>query len=120
MNSNNKHNCYSPPTLKASDAQFLAGQLKALAHPARLQILQHLANWDQRCCNDFCACIPLAQSTISQHLKILSQAGIIEYKAAGNCSHYSLNHNALKLVGQALSQLQKTANLLKVERTKND
>lgn len=50
---------------------------KALGHPARLAILKHLSN--QNCCytSDLLAIIPMAQSTISQHLKELKEAGLI-------------------------------------------
>ena len=85
--------------------QPLADQLKALAHPVRLQILQHLGNREKCCCNDFCTKIPLAQSTISQHLKILNKAGIIDYKPVGNCSNYSLNPNSLHKAVSALSMI---------------
>ncbi len=84
------------------EASLLAEQLKALAHPVRLQILQSLANQGNCCCSDFCATIPLAQSTISQHLKILNKAGMIDYRPVGNCSHYSLNPEVL---GKAISAL---------------
>ena len=84
------------------EALLLAEQLKALAHPVRLQILQSLGNLENCCCNDFCASIPLAQSTISQHLKILNKAGMIDYRPVGNCSHYSLNPEVL---AQAINKL---------------
>ncbi|MCP4185681.1 MAG: helix-turn-helix transcriptional regulator [Hyphomicrobiales bacterium] len=84
---------------------FLARQMKALAHPVRLQILQSLGGRNNFCCGDFCASIPLAQSTISQHLKILSKAGIIDYQPVGNCSHYSLNPAVLTQTINALSKL---------------
>lgn len=87
-------------------AEELAIQLKALAHPVRLQILQHLGKWNEGCCNDFCACIPLAQSTISQHLKILNNAGFIDYKPQGNCSRYSLNPQVMDKVLQLLSNVR--------------
>ncbi len=84
---------------------FLAEQLKALAHPVRLQILQSLGDRNNCCCSDFCASIPLAQSTISQHLKILNKAGIIDYQPVGNSSHYSLNSAVLSQTIDALSKL---------------
>jgi ArsR family transcriptional regulator len=87
----------------------LAEQLKALAHPVRLQILQSLGVRNNCCCNDICASIPLAQSTISQHLKILNKAGIIDYQPVGNCSHYSLNPAVLTQTIDALSKLGEIA-----------
>lgn len=88
---------------------FLAEQLKALAHPVRLQILQSIGDRNNCCCSDFCASIPLAQSTISQHLKILNKAGIIDYQPVGNCSHYSLNPVVLAQTIDALSKLGEIA-----------
>ncbi len=90
------------------DALLLAEQLKALAHPVRLQILRSLGNQENCCCNDFCASIPLAQSTISQHLKILSKAGLIDYRPVGNCSHYSLNPEVLEQAINALTLVRRT------------
>ncbi|MCK5638460.1 MAG: winged helix-turn-helix transcriptional regulator [Flavobacteriaceae bacterium] len=56
----------------------LAKFAKALSHPARIIILKHLSN--QSCCftGDLLEVLPLAQSTISQHLKELKEAGLIE------------------------------------------
>ncbi|MCF6320342.1 MAG: metalloregulator ArsR/SmtB family transcription factor [Rhizobiaceae bacterium] len=92
------------PALKDVDEEttVLAERLKALAHPVRLQIIQNLALKESRCCNDFCACISLAQSTISQHLKILTSAGFINCETIGNCSLYSLNPDTLSQVTKHL------------------
>jgi DNA-binding transcriptional ArsR family regulator len=56
----------------------LAKYAKALAHPTRITILKHLEN--QSCCftGDLVEVLPLAQSTISQHLKELKNAGLIQ------------------------------------------
>ena len=89
----------------------LAEQLKALGHPVRLQILQSLGEKNNCCCNDFCASIPLAQSTISQHLKILNRAGIIDYRPVGNCSYYSLNATVLTNTINTLSKLGKISGM---------
>jgi len=60
------------------DTEQLAVFAKALGHPTRIAILQHLEN--QSCCftGDLVEVIPLAQSTISQHLKELKNAGLIQ------------------------------------------
>ncbi len=62
----------------AEDTEQLAVFAKALGHPTRIAILQHLEN--QSCCftGDLVEVIPLAQSTISQHLKELKNAGLIQ------------------------------------------
>ncbi len=87
----------------------MAVLLKALAHPVRLQILHYLGGQKNCCCNEICACIPLAQSTISQHLKILSNAGVIDYQPSGNTSQYSLNAASLENVLKTIGQLNEIA-----------
>ena len=72
MNKNIQHIDYSIET------EELARFAKALGHPTRLIILKYLSN--QSCCytGDLVEALPLAQSTISQHLKELKDAGLIE------------------------------------------
>lgn len=61
-----------------SEEEVLAAISKALAHPVRLRILKLLAG--QACCftGELTGLIPMAQSTISQHLKVLKKAGLIQ------------------------------------------
>lgn len=61
----------------SEDTVILSKFAKALGHPARIIILKHLSN--QSCCftGDLLEVLPLAQSTISQHLKELKDAGLI-------------------------------------------
>ena len=56
----------------------LAALAKAIGHPARVKILRILARQEECVCGDLAAEIPLAQSTVSQHLKILKTAGLIQ------------------------------------------
>jgi ArsR family transcriptional regulator, arsenate/arsenite/antimonite-responsive transcriptional repressor len=67
----------------------LANVMRALGHPVRLNILRILAERQQGdcCCTDVTECLPLAQSTVSQHIKVLLDAGLIERHAKGtrNC-----------------------------------
>ena len=64
--------------------KFTAGQnriaelAKAFAHPARVAILQHLMETKSCMCGDIVEAVPLSQSTVSQHLKELKKAGIIQ------------------------------------------
>ncbi len=83
----------------------LALALKALGHPVRLAMVRQLAERNRCCCADFCACLPLAQSTVSQHLDLLRQAGIVDYSPDGNKSRYSLNAAALASLGSELRNL---------------
>ncbi|ULT41836.1 metalloregulator ArsR/SmtB family transcription factor [Niabella defluvii] len=55
----------------------LAAVFKALAHPARIAILQHIIKQNACICNDLVAELGLAQATISQHLKELKNIGVI-------------------------------------------
>lgn len=69
----------------------LAEWCKALAHPARIAILKSLANRKECICGDLVLDLPLAQSTVSQHLKALKQAGLIQGEVDGPRSKYCIN-----------------------------
>ena len=56
----------------------LAGLAKALGHPARVAIVRMLAEGGECVCGDIVSRLPLAQATVSQHLKVLKQAGLIQ------------------------------------------
>lgn len=78
--------------------------LRALGHPVRLEILRILmARADDCCCNDVTDCLSLAQSTVSQHLKVLLDAGVIERKARGTRNNYCVRTDRLAMFGTALS-----------------
>lgn len=68
-----------------------AERLKALGHPVRLAIVRALAERDCCCCGDVCSQLPLAQSTVSQHLKVLRDAGLVSFRRDGVRSAYVLN-----------------------------
>jgi ArsR family transcriptional regulator len=57
--------------------QELAALAKALGHPARVQIMRMLVRREACICGDIVDEIPLAQSTVSQHLKVLKEVGLI-------------------------------------------
>ena len=69
----------------------LAVMLKALAHPARIAILQHIIKQQACICNDLVNEIGLAQATISQHLKELKNAGIIKGNVEGTSVCYCID-----------------------------
>lgn len=79
--------------------------LAALAHPARLRIVRQLACLDTSCCKDIVAQLDLAQSTVSQHLKILVDAGLVRYRPSGQSSHYSINPDAFASVALFVSDM---------------
>ena len=85
--------------------QLLADRLKALAHPARLAILRVLANRGRCVCGEVVEVMPLAQATVSQHLKILRDAGLIEAECDGAATCYMLNQHSLDWLHEQLSDL---------------
>lgn len=64
---------------------------KALGHPARIAILEYLLSVDTCICGDIVNELPLAQPTVSQHLKELKNAGIIQGTIDGNAICYCIN-----------------------------
>lgn len=85
----------------------LAERIKALAHPARLAIVRALTKvGGEGCsCGDIVSDLPLAQSTVSQHLKILRNAGLIRGEISGPRSCYCLDRAALASVEEAMRRL---------------
>ena len=71
--------------------QGLANFAKAIAHPARIAILKVLAQKAECICGEIVEVLPLAQSTVSQHLKALQEAGLIEGTIDGPRSCYCIN-----------------------------
>lgn len=69
----------------------LATLLKALAHPARIAILQYIIKQNACICNDLVNELGLAQATISQHLKELKNIGIIKGNIEGTSICYCIN-----------------------------
>jgi len=82
----------------ADTVQLMAARLAALAHPARIGILKRLACCDTCCCKDVVEASDLAQSTVSQHLKVLVEAGLVHHETLGKRSRYSIDRQALNAV----------------------
>ena len=76
--------------------QGLAEFAKALAHPARIAILKVLAQNNECICGQIVEVLPLAQSTVSQHLKELKNAGLITGTIDGPRSCYCINWKAFE------------------------
>ena len=73
----------------------LANIAKALGHPARLAIVEFLLQQKECVCGDIVSELPLAQATVSQHLKELKSAGIIKGNIEGNSICYCINENTI-------------------------
>lgn len=88
--------------------QDLANFAKAMSHPARIAILKVLAQKNECICGEIVEVLPLAQSTVSQHLKELKNAGLITGETDGPRSCYCINWKAFeKFNGDFNSLFQK-------------
>lgn len=85
----------------------LANVLRALGHPVRLSILRILSEQRQGdcCCTDVTQCLPLAQSTVSQHIKVLLDAGLVRRHPKGTRNCYSLCTDRIEALGAACTGL---------------
>ncbi len=79
--------------------------LKALAHPARIAIIEYLLSVDSCICNDIVDEIKLAQPTVSQHLKELKNAGIIQGEIDGKSICYCINSESFKKMEHFIDQI---------------
>jgi len=80
----------------STQEQELAAFANALAHPARIAILKVLAEHNTCICGEIVEILPLAQSTVSQHLKALKNAGLINGIIDGPRSCYCINWEAFE------------------------
>ena len=85
--------------------QELAAFAKALSHPARVAILKVLAAKNECMCGDIVDELPLAQSTVSQHLKELKNSGLIEGTIDGPRSCYCINWKAFEKFSNDIGSL---------------
>jgi DNA-binding transcriptional ArsR family regulator len=85
----------------------LAALAKALGHPARIAILQFLAQQKACVCGDIVDNLPLSQSTVSQHLKELKNAGLIQGDIEGPSVCYCINEKTWLRAQKALGDLFK-------------
>jgi DNA-binding transcriptional ArsR family regulator len=83
----------------------LATLSKALGHPARIAILQFLAQRKACVCGDIVDELPLSQSTVSQHLKELKNAGLVKGDIEGPSVCYCIDEKAWAKAQQVLQQL---------------
>lgn len=83
----------------------LAELLKAMAHPARIAILQRLVKVNACVCGDLVEELPLAQATVSQHLKELKNAGLIHGVVEGKSVCYCIEPGRWNQVAEILKEL---------------
>lgn len=78
------------------DMEDFARICKALGHPARIKIFKHLRAENRCICGQIVDILPLAQSTVSQHLKSLKEAGLIKGEVEGLCTCYCIDLKTLE------------------------
>ncbi|MGQ7946607.1 ArsR/SmtB family transcription factor [Flavobacterium sp. WC2509] len=92
-----------------TDAQNqIASIAKALGHPARIAIIEYLLKVNECICGDIVNELPLAQPTVSQHLKELKNAGIIKGNITGNSICYCIDEKAIALLNTYFSNITQT------------
>lgn len=79
--------------------------MKALAHPARIAIIELLAERETCICGDITEELPLAQSTVSQHLKALKRAGVIKGEIDGVRTCYCIDEQGIAEIEELLTPL---------------
>ena len=95
----------SAPSNCISDSRAVAAGFAALSHPARIEILKHLSASNSCCCREVVERFDLAQSTVSQHLKILVEAGLVRFEPDRQRSRYAVDHAALANLSASLDAL---------------
>lgn len=85
--------------------QDLAAFAKAIGHPARVAILKVLAQQNECVCGQIVEVLPLAQSTVSQHLKGLKEAGLISGTVEGTNTCYCINWKAFSAFKEEFNSL---------------
>ena len=92
------------------DPDEFAALCKALSHPARVAILRHLLAENRCFCGEIVKILPLAQSTVSQHLKALKEAGLVYGTVEGLFTCYCADRSAI-------ARFRALAGLLEKEET---
>jgi ArsR family transcriptional regulator len=104
-NAPNDEACAPPPRREKPDTRPVEGSeadeelatlAKAIGHPARVQIMRLLVRREACICGDIVDELPLAQSTVSQHLKVLKEAGLIRGDIDGPRICYCVEPRALR------------------------
>jgi ArsR family transcriptional regulator len=83
----------------------IASLAKALGHPARIAIVEFLLKADNCICGDIVSELPLAQATVSQHLKELKNAGLIKGNIEGTAICYCIDESGLEKLQNYFNQI---------------
>jgi ArsR family transcriptional regulator len=85
--------------MSADQAETITGLLKALADPIRLRLMSIIAASDEACVCDLTAPFDVSQPTISHHLRVLREAGLVDSERRGTWVWYRARRDALEAVG---------------------
>ncbi|MCH5598871.1 ArsR/SmtB family transcription factor [Niabella ginsengisoli] len=83
----------------------IANIAKALGHPARIAIIEYLMKANECICGDIVNELPLAQPTVSQHLKELKNAGLIKGNIEGNSICYCIDEKTIETINKYFSKV---------------
>lgn len=97
----------SPMEREAADA--LAGLFKALADPTRVAIINRLTCSDECCVCDLTSAFALSQPTVSHHLRVLREAGLIEAERRGTWAYYRLVPEAIERLREVFAMPARAA-----------
>ncbi len=103
MNLNNDVMASPKLAVFSDEENKLAEMAKALGHPARIAILKELARRNTCVCGEIVEVLPLAQSTVSQHLKELKEAGLIQGTVEGVRSCYCIDWDNVRRLQDLIS-----------------
>ena len=97
--------CCAPgaPALSAPERETLAARFRALADPSRVAIVNRLAGAGEVCVCAFVGELGLSQPTVSHHLRILREAGLVEAERRGTWAYYRLVPEAVEALAAALA-----------------
>lgn len=97
-----KKKAYSPEQIE------IATLIKALGHPARVAILEHLLEVKECICGHIVDVLPLAQPTVSQHLKELKNVGLIKGSVEGNTICYCIDEKGVAALAAYFGKMKET------------
>ena len=94
------------PSRSFGEATTLASDLEQLAHPVRLQLLDVLSRNEGRVCVcDLEAAVPVKQPTVSHHLRLLREAGLVESEKVGQWVYYRIKRDAARELSDRIKQV---------------
>lgn len=97
--------------MERSEAEQLSAILRAIAEPTRLQLFRLLeqAPDGEACVCDLADSLELRQSTVSHHLKIMTEAGLLDRERRGTWAWFSVNHEGLRRIRSILDPAPRTS-----------